>query len=113
MDTRLPAHIEVNGLVRAAQAVGGFAMVLQKGERDAGTILIVFLDNQDLGTPYEPMPDIDGTRKWRVSKSQVIDNKQEFEDYLERRKSQDRDLWIVELTVADRERFVRDNLSPA
>lgn len=113
MDTRLPAHIEVNGLVRAAQAVGGFAMVLQKGERDAGTILIVFLDNQDLGTLYERMPDIDGTRKWRVSKSQVIDNKQEFEDYLERRKSQDRDLWIVELTVADRERFVRDNLSPA
>jgi hypothetical protein len=88
-------------------------MVLHKGERDGGTILLVILENQGLGTLFERLPDLEGTRRWHVSKAQVTDNKQDFEDYLDRRMAQDPDVWIVELTVADRERFVRDNLSIA
>ncbi|MDT0506515.1 DUF1491 family protein [Novosphingobium sp. MMS21-SN21R] len=113
MQARLPAHLEVSGLLRAAQADGDFGMVLNKGERDGGTILVVLLDKQGLGVLFERMPSADGSRKWLSVKTQVIDNKMEFEDYLDRRKQQDPDVWIVELTVADRERFVRDNLSPA
>jgi hypothetical protein len=30
----------------------------------------------------------------------------DFDDYLDRRKRQDRDLWIVELTIADVERSI-------
>lgn len=111
MSQRLPAHIEVSGLLRTAQAGGDFGMVLAKGEADAGTVLVVLLDNQGLGVLYERMPDRDGARKWTHVKSQVADNKNEFDDYLSRRQGQDPDMWIVELTVADRERFVRDNLS--
>ena len=62
MATRLPAHLEVSGLIRRAQAQGGFAMVLHKGEPDSGTILIVMMDNQGLGALYERMPQRDGTR---------------------------------------------------
>ena len=40
MDARLPAHIEVFGLIRAVESEGGFGVVLQKGEKDAGTILV-------------------------------------------------------------------------
>lgn len=111
MGARLPAHIEVSGLLRAAQARGDFGMVLAKGEADAGTVLVVLLDNQGLGILFERMPDREGSRKWTQVKSQVADNKRDFEDYLDRRRRQDADVWIVELTVADRERFVRDNLS--
>ena len=38
LDARLPAHLEVSGLLRAVEGAGGFAMVLHKGEREAGTI---------------------------------------------------------------------------
>lgn len=113
MEARLPAHIEVAGLLRAAQAVGGFAMVLHKGERDGGTILVVILENQGLGVLYERMPQLDGSRQWTRAKDQVSDNKSDFDDYLDRRKRQDTDVWIVELTVADRERFVQQSLKPA
>jgi len=41
VEPRLPAHLEIAGLIRRVQAEGGFAMILQKGERDAGTILVV------------------------------------------------------------------------
>jgi hypothetical protein len=105
-ESRLPTRLEVSALMRACEATGGFAMVLQKGEPDAGTVMIVIVDNQGLGTLYERMPQIDGSRKWTAIKSQSIDNKQEFNDYLERRSAQDRDMWIVELTIADGERFV-------
>lgn len=86
-------------------------MVLNKGERDGGTILIVMVENQGLAVLYERMPQLDGTRKWDQVKVQVSENKSDFEDYLDRRSTQDPDVWIVELTVADRERFVRDNLT--
>ncbi|MEN8858992.1 MAG: DUF1491 domain-containing protein, partial [Qipengyuania flava] len=33
MDARLPAHIEVSGLIRAVESEGGFGVVLQKGEK--------------------------------------------------------------------------------
>lgn len=81
-------------------------MVLQKGEPDAGTILVVVVDNQGLGTLYERMPDLEGNRKWTAVKIQDHDNKQEFEDYLERRKQQDRDMWLIELTIANGERLI-------
>jgi len=112
MDNRIPAHVEVSGLLRTAQSNGDFGMVLHTGERDGGTILIVMLDNQGLGTFLERMPQLDGSRKWAISKVQVSDNKSEFEDYLTRRMQQDPDVWIVELTVAKVEQFIRDNLSP-
>lgn len=106
----MPARVEVSGFLRAAEAQGGFGMVLRKGEPDAGTILLVIVEKQELAVLYERLPQLDGSRKWSISKRQVIDNKQEFEDYLTRRGSQDPDVWIVELTVVESERFVRDCL---
>ena len=105
-DARLPAAMEVSALLRLTEAAGGFAAVLHKGERDGGTILVVMLDNQDLGTLYERMPQADGRRKWTAVKRQSIDSKHEFNDYLERRTAQDPDVWIVELTIANGERLV-------
>ena len=41
---------------------GGFATVLHKGERDAGTILVVITRNGEQSVAYERMPQLDGTR---------------------------------------------------
>lgn len=105
-EARLPAALEVSGLLRRTQAAGGFAMVLHKGERDGGTILVVIVDNQGLGSLYERMPQSDGSRKWTEVKRQSFDSKHEFDDYLARRSAQDPDVWIIELTIADGERLV-------
>ncbi len=112
MDARLPAHLEVSGLVRQVNAAGGFAAVLHKGERDAGTILLVLMGNGANSRIYERMPQADGSRAWRCSLKQDPDNKQVFDDYLERRRSQDPDLWIVELDIAHGERFIGSPAQP-
>lgn len=106
MESRLPAHVEVGGLIRRVQAEGGFATVLRKGERDAGTIMIVLTENGANTRIYERMPQLDGTRQWCCSKTQDIDNKQEIADFIERRGAQDPDLWIIELDIAQGERFI-------
>lgn len=106
MDTRLPAHLEVSSLIRQVQSAGGFATVLHKGERNAGTILVVLTENGGNMRLYERMPQLDGSRKWSLSKGQDAENNIEFQEYLDRRAGQDPDLWLIELDIADGERFV-------
>ena len=108
MDVRLPAHLEVSSLIRRVQAEGGFAAVLHKGERDAGTILVVLAENGAHMRLFERMPQVDGTRAWSQSKSQDSDNKAEVQEYLDRRATQDPDLWIIELDIARGERFIAE-----
>ena len=103
---RLPTHIEVSALIRRVNAAGGFATVMAKGESDAGTVILVMMDRQSLPRAYERMPSIDGKRSWNLSISHDPDQPNSFNDWLERRKAQDSDLWIVELDVADAERFI-------
>lgn len=106
MEQRLPAHLEVAGLLRQVQGQGGFATVIQKGEREAGTILIVLCENGANARVFERMPQIDGTRKWYCAKREVHENKKEFTDYLTRRGRQDSDVWIIELDIANGERLI-------
>jgi hypothetical protein len=103
---RLATHLEVNALVRRVGAEGGFATVLARGERDAGTLLVVVLGRDKLSIAYERMPQLDGTRAWSLARAEDAQKPGEFAAYLDRRKAQDPDLWIVELDVRDPERFV-------
>jgi len=105
-DSRIPAHLEVAGLIRAVEGEGGFATVIAKGERDAGTLLVVCCGRDRACAAYERMPQPDGDRAWALSRSQDPENPQEFWDYCDRRKRQDSDLWIVELDVPEGERFI-------
>ena len=106
MEARLPAHIEVGGLIRRVQAEGGFATVLHKGEPDAGTVCVVTIERGGIARAWERMPQADGTRKWQVSRIQDPENRMDFDDFLTRRSRQDPDLWIVELDIANGERFI-------
>jgi hypothetical protein len=106
LEPRLPAHLEVAALIRRVNAEGGFAVVLGKGEPEAGTILVVTTQNGRNSRVFERMPQRDGSRQWHCSKQQDSQNLQEFSEYLERRQYQDPDLWVIELDIANAERFI-------
>lgn len=110
MSARLPTHLEVSGIIRAVQAAGGFAMVLAKGERDAGTVALVTIGHAEPDALYERMPQLDGTRIFVRTKTQDPENQHDFSEYLRRRADQDRDLWLLELDIADGERFIAEQL---
>lgn len=106
MEGRLPAHLEVAGLIRIVESQGGFASVLHKGERDAGTVLILTMYRGDPLTLYERMPQLDGSRPFIAAKRQNPEKPQELAEYVSRRASQDPDIWVIEADVADAERFI-------
>jgi hypothetical protein len=106
MEERLPAHLEVSGMLRAVEAAGGFATVIAKGERDAGTLVVTCCESGKNYRAYERMPRPDGTRGWSLAKSQDPENPVGFGEWLDRRRRQDSDLWILELDVPDAERFI-------
>lgn len=107
-ETRLPAHLEVAGLIRAAEAAGGFGTVIAKGERDAGIIMVVTLERGGAARLWERMPRLDGARVWKVVREEDDANRQGFEAYLARRRAADRDAWLIELDVPDAERLIAD-----
>lgn len=106
MSARLPAHLEASAILRLAESQGGFGAVLAKGERDAGTILLVTTCRGQAGQLYERMPQLDGSRRFVATKAENPENRQEFSEYLERRRRQDPDIWLIEVDIADPERFI-------
>ena len=103
---RLPAHLEIASLIRLAESNGGMATVLSKGERDAGTILVVTMYRGENVRLFERMPQRDGSRSFVVTGAEDTENKQEFADYLVRRARQDPDIWVLEVDIAEPEQFI-------
>lgn len=81
-------------------------MVLRKGEREAGTILVVLTEKGANARVFERMPSLEKGREWTLAKAQDAENPLEFSEYLNRRKAGDPDLWMIELDIADGERFI-------
>lgn len=106
MEGRLPAHLEVAGMIRAIESQGGFASVIAKGEKDAGTVLILTMYRGENAVLFERMPQLDGSRPYIATKTQDTEKPQEIFEYLEKRRKQDPDIWILEADIADSARFV-------
>ena len=105
-EARLPAHIEVSALVRQVEAAGGFAVVAAKGDRDGGTIMVVTCERGRDFRAWERMPGADGKRRWTCVRTADPEDPGAFTLFLDRRRQQDSDLWIVELDIAGGERFI-------
>jgi hypothetical protein len=105
-EPRVPAHIEVSALLRRVQAEGGFATVIRKGERDAGSLMVAISEKGAGIRLFERVPDHSGHRIWTLIRSQDTENTNEIEQYLNQRADQDPDLWIIELDIANGERFI-------
>ncbi|MEP3422543.1 MAG: DUF1491 family protein [Erythrobacter sp.] len=98
--------MEIASLIKLTESHGGSAMVLSKGERDAGTVLIVTMFRGMNAKLFERMPQLDGTRAFIATKTQDIEKPEEFFGYIDRRCRQDPDIWVLEVDVDDAERFV-------
>lgn len=81
--------------------------MLRKGEREAGTILLVLTGNGTETRLFERFPDPERGLVWLRISPQNTENQHELSEYLTRRSARDPDLWIVELDIADGERFIR------
>ncbi len=106
MGARLPAHLEVSAILRLAQAAGGCGTVVSRGDRDAGSILLLTLERGGNARLWERMPQLDGVRSFAVTNTEDAENPSKIQDYIARRTAQDSDCWIIELDIDAADRFV-------
>jgi hypothetical protein len=105
---RLPAKLEVSGLVRRIQAEGGFAAILHKGDAEGGALLLVVSSRGRYFACLERILSLDGVYEWRSSGPAESSGSDDLRAFLAKRTRFDPDLWIIELDIADPERFIAE-----
>ena len=103
LSERLPTQLEVGGLLRQAQAGGGFAVVLRRGDPDRGDLVVQISERGEPVAMLERRLSPDFSYHW-VRQDAIEDLAQ----FLENRAHRDPDFWLIELDVADAERFVAE-----
>ena len=105
MTPRLTAAMQVSALMRRVQAEGGNAVVLAKGAPESGAILVVAAERGVTMAILERILRVDGHYGWQ-SVGPSTDS--ERSQWLERRRARDPDLWMIELDIADAQRFAAE-----
>lgn len=107
MAPRLASSVLVSALLRRAQDEGGNGAVLAKGDPTAGAIAVILAEKGRKARFLERLLQADGRYSWEESR-QRIENEQDFQAFLDRRRKHDPDLWILELDIASAERFAAE-----
>jgi len=103
----------VSALIRRVQNAGGFATVMARGDDAAGAILVECTHRGERQLIIERSTDLDGRDGWRVSDAAPAADPAASDARLARRRQQDRDLWIIELDIAEAERFAAETIGSA
>lgn len=108
MSTRLPTRLLATALIRRTQAEGGFATVVHRGDDAAGAIMLQCTKMGRFHALVERRMTLDGDYEWAAIDTVVNKNSVELQEYITKKVAQDRDLWVIELDVAEPERLVAE-----
>jgi hypothetical protein len=108
---RLPAHLEVAGILRRAQAAGDFATILKKGDAERGALLLMVTSRGEHIACLERVLAFDRGYRWEVTGPSESASSAETRDFLAKRARFDEDSWVIELDIADAERFIAETTS--
>lgn len=111
MTARATSQLLIQALIRSVQAEGGFATVLHKGDAIAGTIIVMCTDSERHARLFERQPDFSKGYTLAPIATQSWGDEAEIAQYIDRRRRSDPDLWVIELDIAEAERFAAALLS--
>jgi hypothetical protein len=110
MTARLTSAMLVSSLMRRIAQEGGNAMVLTKGDPGAGAVLLVCTERGAFTSIQERILDMSGTYTWQPVGPDATEDAERIDEYLNRRKSRDSDIWLIELDIANAERFAAETI---
>lgn len=108
MNPRLTSGLLVSALVRRVANEGGNAVVVAKGDATSGSILLICLDKGVRTAFRERLLGVGGGYDWAEVGPQPDADYDKVDSWLSRRRARDPDLWIVELDIANAERFAAE-----
>jgi hypothetical protein len=95
--------------MRRATAHGGFAAILAKGDAERGTLLLIVTERGSQVAVLERMLNASGAYEWQKGGPKA--GMPAPSEWLEKRRRNDPDLWLIELDVPDAERFIAETTS--
>jgi hypothetical protein len=107
MEPRVASSVLVSALIRKAEADGGFAALLSRGDATAGAILLILTERGADPWILERLLQPDGRYAWGRSTG----NAAEVPALIARRRRFDPDLWVLELDVPSSERFAAEMIA--
>jgi hypothetical protein len=108
MSERLPAHLEASGLIRQAEAEGGFGAIVKRGDSDRGALILLIASRGQHQACLERTLERDGIYGWRTSGPPSGADPQSLADWSEKRLRFDEDSWLIELDIPDPQRFIAE-----
>lgn len=111
MSERLPARVEAAGIVRRVSAEGGFAAILNKGDPDRGALVLLLRERGAFRGLLERQLGPDFSYRWVLSCSERDLSEQQLGELIRGKLRFDADSWLIELDIADPERFIAETTS--
>jgi len=105
---RLAASVEASSLIRRAESEGGFGTVLRKGDPDRGALLLVVRKRDQHFAFLERTLAMDGRYRWERVGPGEDSQPGDVADFLAGRLRFDPDQWLIELDIAQPERFIAE-----
>jgi hypothetical protein len=106
MSERLPSHVEVAAIIRRVETEGGFATVLRKGDPDRGALTLVLQERGEICGILERELGPNFTYQWTFKSA----GSESFADLITRKAQFDPDFWLLELDIAEPERFIAETI---
>lgn len=111
MTDRLPAHLEASALLRRAEAEGGFATIVRKGDADRGALLLLVTDRGSHVACLERTLGQAGTYGWGKVGPLSGADPQMVAQFTANRVHFDEDIWLIELDIPQAERFIAETIA--
>ena len=93
-------------MIRRAQAEGGFGTILRRGDADRGSLVVLLASRGRHHACFERALGPDGSYSWQQVGPAIGADGAALADWSQKRVRFDEDLWLIELDIAEPERFV-------
>jgi len=104
MSERLPSQLEVAAIMRRVEAQGGFATVVRKGDPDRGAVTLILQERGEIRGILERELGQNFTYEWTFK----TESSESLNDLIVRKTRFDPDFWLIELDIAEPERFIAE-----
>lgn len=100
-EDRLPSHLWITGIVRQENAAGRPVMLLRRGEKMSGGLLVKINRLDGRFRILVQQRDLEGRLGWMAALADAEVEESEADAYIDRACTRDPDLWAVEVEDRD------------
>ncbi|HEU0309612.1 MAG TPA: DUF1491 family protein [Sphingomicrobium sp.] len=104
----MPAHLEAAAMIRKAEGEGGFGTIVKRGDPDRGALILLIARRGEHRACLERALGSDGRYSWRLTGPCAGADAATLADWSQKRIRFDEDSWLIELDIADPERFIAE-----